>query len=100
MKGASARKTKRHFGHSPHQRCAGRSPEQVEVAVAAGEVRVVAIELRELPGHRQLRERPQQRVVLEIGGDVRAQVGGEVALEVPAFDHWWLTSPVPGISEP
>src|SRR5690606_4938432 len=45
--------------------------EQVEVAVAAGEMRVVAVDLRELARHGQLAERPQQRVVAQARGNMR-----------------------------
>ena len=46
--------------------------EDVEIAVAAGEMSVVTVGFRELPRHCQLAERAQQRVILQIGGDMRA----------------------------
>ena len=46
--------------------------EQVEVAVAAGEMRVVAVGLGELARDGEFAERTQQRVVVQIGGDRRA----------------------------
>src|SRR3546814_18253741 len=52
--------------------------EQVEISVATGKVRVVTIALRELPRHRQLAQRPQQRVVVGIGGDFTLHVRTEV----------------------
>src|SRR3546814_1409326 len=61
------------------------SSDLVEVAVAAGKMRVVAVALRELPRYCQFAQRAQQRVVVEIGGDFTLHVRTEVALERPAL---------------
>ena len=59
--------------------------EQVEVAVATREMRVVVVGLRELARDRELAQRSQQRVVVEVGRDMAAQVGRERAFERPAL---------------
>ena len=59
--------------------------EDLEIAVAAGEVRIVEIGFGELARHRQLRKRAQQGVVVQIGGDVAARMRGEGAFEIPTL---------------
>ena len=63
----------------------GTLAEDVEVAVAAGEVRVVAVDPGELARDRQLAQRAQQRVVLQVGGDMALHVVAEGRLARPAL---------------
>src|SRR3546814_13412271 len=58
--------------------------EQVDISVATGKVLVVTIALRELPRHRQTAQRPQQRVLVETGGDFTLHVRPEDSLADPA----------------
>src|SRR3546814_8917719 len=50
-----------------------------------GKMRVVAIGARERARHRQFGQRPQQRVVAQVGGDVALHVVAERTLEIPAL---------------
>src|SRR5207342_3897057 len=59
--------------------------EDVEVAVAAAEVRVVAVGPGELARDGQLAERTQQGVVMQVGGDLALHVVAESGLAGPAL---------------
>ena len=96
MNGASARNTKWHFGQTPAPAVGRAFAEQVEVAVAAGEMRVVAVGLREL------RARPRARSAAAAASSnagrrrrVAARSRRSACSHAQPFDHWWFTSPVP-----
>ena len=73
------------FRTDPAPTLGGTLTQDMEIAVAAGEMRVVEIGLGKLASHGQLRERTQQRIVIQIGGDMTAHMRGEAAFEIPAF---------------
>src|SRR5690606_7677393 len=59
--------------------------ENAEVAVATGKYVVVTIVAREARGNGEFRQRTQQGVIIQVGGDPRMNQGTKTLFEIPAL---------------